>query len=92
MATWVAPTTVLAPGLFSTTTGWPSFSPRPTASRRPSTSVAPPAANGTTSRSGRSGHVCAWAAGAADSVARAVAQARNSFGGIAVIVALQRQL
>ena len=37
-----------APGWFSTTTGWPNFSERRWAIMRPSTSVPPPGANGTT--------------------------------------------
>jgi hypothetical protein len=37
-----------APGWFSTTTGWPHCSDRRWAMMRPSTSVPPPGANGTT--------------------------------------------
>ncbi|CPI64649.1 Uncharacterised protein [Bordetella pertussis] len=44
-----------APGLFSTTTGWPSLSARPLATRRASVSVSPPTAMGAISRTGRSG-------------------------------------
>ncbi len=43
------------PLMFSITTGWPSASPSAGASMRPSTSIGPPAANGTTMVTGRVG-------------------------------------
>ena len=46
----------LAPGLFSTTTGWPQASASLPASSRAVRSVAPPAGNGTTSLTGRVGN------------------------------------
>src|SRR4051812_15049110 len=52
-----------APTAFSTVTGCPSERPIGIAIMRATTSVGPPAANGTTSEIGRSGHV-AWAAAA----------------------------
>src|SRR5262245_30814147 len=49
-----------APGLLSTITCWPSFSVRCSATSRAVMSDTPaPAANGTTTRSGRLGQVCA---------------------------------
>ncbi len=44
-----------APGLFSTTTGWPSRSLRLFAVKRAALSVTPPGANGTTQVIGRFG-------------------------------------
>ncbi|CFW38247.1 Uncharacterised protein [Bordetella pertussis] len=45
----------LAPGLFSTTTGWPSSAAMPWPRLRATTSVMLPGGNGTTMRIGRSG-------------------------------------
>src|SRR6266567_2362781 len=47
-----------APGLFSTTTGWPSLCARPSAERRPRRSVIPPGDVSTTSRTARFGYAC----------------------------------
>src|SRR6266704_3410895 len=47
-----------APGLFSTTTGWPSLCARPSADRRPRRSVIPPGEVSTTSRIARFGYAC----------------------------------
>ena len=44
-----------APGLFSTTTGWPSRLARPSATMRPVASVPAPGENGTMSLIGRFG-------------------------------------
>src|SRR5262249_34719302 len=54
-----------APSLFSTTTDWPSVLLIDAAIERPTTSVGPPAANGTTSVTGRVGYPCASALPAA---------------------------
>ena len=43
------------PGWFSTTKRWPSFSPSLSATMRAVTSATPPAANGSTTRTGRFG-------------------------------------
>jgi hypothetical protein len=53
LVTKFAPISPPAPGRFSTTTFCPSFSARRGASRRPTVSVLPPAANGETRRMGR---------------------------------------
>src|SRR5215470_9292059 len=58
-ATSVAPLLPPAPPTFSTSTGWPIRGASFSASRREITSVVPPAANGTTMRTGWSGHACA---------------------------------
>jgi len=55
-ATVAAATVAPAPRLFSTTTAWPSALPIGTASARATTSVGPPAANGTTSVIGNFHH------------------------------------
>src|SRR6266851_6906467 len=47
-----------APGLSSTTTGWPSLCARPSAERRPRRSVIPPGEVSTMSRIARVGYVC----------------------------------
>src|SRR6218665_1208342 len=76
LATADAATTVLAPGLFSTTIGCPRCSPIAAASRRPRMSVARPGAEGTPSLIGRSGWV--WASAAPGAVsANASAQAKR---------------
>src|SRR5712692_4013838 len=49
-----------APGLFSTTTGWPSFCASPSADRRPRRSVIPPGEVSTMSRIARVGYAL-WA-------------------------------
>jgi hypothetical protein len=46
-ATSRAPSTLLAPGLFTTATGFCNFLASPCATMRPMTSVRPPAGNGT---------------------------------------------
>jgi len=51
----LVPMMVPAPGLFSTTTGWPQRVDSWSAIRRPTMSVAPPGANGTIRRTGRVG-------------------------------------
>src|SRR6185312_9552850 len=48
--------TAPAPGLFSITTGWPMRFETPSAAARAMRSFAPPGANGTIQRTGRSGH------------------------------------
>src|SRR5258708_6980899 len=50
-----------APPTFSMITRWPNTSPRRAARMRPMMSTAPPAANGITMVSGRSGQLCARA-------------------------------
>src|SRR5688572_4434029 len=62
-----------APGLFSTTTGWPSASDRPGATRRAVMSTFPPGAKGTMMRIGFAGKACAAA-----SVARPAARAARA--------------
>src|SRR5450631_4880235 len=53
------------PGMFSTKTCWPNFSVSLAASMREVTSATPPGPNGSTSRTGFSGHfACAWPTGA----------------------------
>src|SRR5512138_3090038 len=59
-ATRSVPTTVPAPGRFSTTTGWPQTSCIFAARRRPMMSVAPPGGNGTIIRTGFVGKPCAF--------------------------------
>src|SRR5262249_40631432 len=61
LATRSEPTVPPAPLGFSTTTCWPRTSLNPCARMRPATSLGPPAANGTTSVSGRLGQFCAGA-------------------------------
>jgi len=51
----------LAPTRLSTTMVWPAFSLSGDDIERAITSVEPPAAAFTTSRSGFAGHACAWA-------------------------------
>src|SRR5262245_29812720 len=53
-----------APPRFSTSTGWPHFSPSFCAITRPRMSVVPPAAQGTIMRTGLFGKACAAACGA----------------------------
>src|SRR4051812_31815230 len=53
-----------APGLLSTITGWSSAVESLSANTRVSTSVGPPAGNGTIIFTGFCGHVCAGASGA----------------------------
>src|SRR5262249_14459380 len=53
-----------APGRFSITTGWPSFSCSDCATMRPMMSAPPPGPNGTTMRTGRCGQSCAAASAA----------------------------
>ena len=50
-----------APGMFSITKRWPSFSPSFSATRRAVTSATPPGPNGSTIFTGRSGYFCAVA-------------------------------
>src|SRR4029453_8209793 len=65
---------VLAPGLGSTSTCWPSFAVRPSAMTRTRASIAPPGLNGTTMRMGLVGQA-ACARGADDSNGAASADA-----------------
>jgi predicted carbohydrate-binding protein with CBM5 and CBM33 domain len=65
-----------APARFSTTTGWPSEADSFSATRRATTSVEPPAGNGTTIRTGRDGKVCA-ATGKASVPARPASTVRR---------------
>src|SRR5262245_15305306 len=60
LATKSVPTTVPAPGRFSTSTGWPQTSCIFPATRRPMMSVAPPGGNGTTIRTGLVGNAHAF--------------------------------
>src|ERR1700722_13609473 len=61
-----------APPTFSMMTRWPRISPRRAARMRPMMSTAPPATNGITMVTGRSGQFCAAAgAAAAASIAKA---------------------
>src|SRR6188472_1910240 len=70
-----APMLPPAPGLFSTTTDWFHASWSFCASWRATTSVVPPAANGTTILTGFEGHACA--AASAGTSARTAAAARR---------------
>src|SRR5437588_361371 len=70
-ATYSPPMICVAPGRFSTTTGWPHTSASRLAMERESASVAPPGAAGTTILTGREGN--GWASAGND---RASAQAR----------------
>src|SRR5258708_8804049 len=80
LATCSVPMLPEAPGRFSTTTGWPRRAPSRSATVRALVSVTPPAAKGTTSRTGRDGKArpepakgsCAKAAWAATSARTAV--------------------
>src|SRR3979411_447690 len=65
LATCSAASWLWAPGLFSTITCWPQASVRRCASTRPSASVTPPGAAGTTMVIGRAGQFCAEAVTAA---------------------------
>src|SRR2546423_13192016 len=58
-----------APPRFSTSTGWPHFSPIFCAMTRPRMSVVPPGAQGTTMRTALVGYVCAAACGRRTSAA-----------------------
>src|SRR6267142_2467928 len=60
-ATYSPPMICVAPGLFSTTTGWPQFSESRAPIERESASVAPPGVVGTTIFTGREGNGCARA-------------------------------
>src|SRR5688572_11835852 len=62
LATNSAAMAPLAPGLFSTTPGWPSSSWNLAAIARPTMSEEPPATNGITTRIGFVGNDCALAA------------------------------
>src|SRR3954470_1887184 len=66
------------PPTFSTITCWPSCSPRLVAMMRPTTSIGPPAAKGTTMVTGRAGQVCVGdvcaSAGSASIAAKAAAK------------------
>src|ERR1700739_3921390 len=70
LATASVPVLPLAPGLFSTTKGWPSFVCIRSARMRPMLSGVDPGANGTMIRTFRVGHV--WA-----SVAEVVSRTRE---------------
>src|SRR5882672_1835018 len=83
LATYSVPTTVPAPGLFSTTTGWPHTSCIFADTRRPMMSVAPPGGNGTIRRTGRVGKVCAPAA--KDASAAASARERRKFMSLVLV-------
>src|SRR5256885_1676673 len=89
LAIWSTPMMLLAPGLFSTMTGWPRAFCRPTCSRRAIWSVKPPAVYGTMMRMGLEGQgLWAQAEGASTVVAAAAAAAvdckkpRRGGGGI----------
>ena len=62
MPTRLAPTMPPAPGMLSTMTCWPSSSVIRGERMRATTSIGPPAANGTTTVGGRVGQSCAGAA------------------------------
>src|SRR5688500_742254 len=66
-----------APARFSTTTDWPQASPSFCARRRATTSVAPPAAKGTTIFTGLLGQACAAASCGARARSRAARPPRN---------------
>ena len=67
LATSATPIWPAAPGLFSTTTGWPKRSARCGPMVRAIRSTLPPGGNGTTMRTGLLGKLCANAAEASDS-------------------------
>jgi hypothetical protein len=65
-----APIVLPAPGVFSITTGWPSLRDSGSDRMRATTSMTPPAAKGTTTRTGREGYgACARARAGAASMA-----------------------
>src|SRR5688572_30774504 len=68
-ATRSEPITPPAPGLFSTTTGWPRSGESCCATTRATVSELPPGGKPTTMRTARSGYDCAWAAAATSSAA-----------------------
>src|SRR5262249_58109027 len=74
-----SPMTPLAPGLFSTITGWPNFARSPSATSRADRSVMPAGGNGTISRIGREGKLCAAAAADSRRQERKASSARNLF-------------
>src|SRR5215471_10236867 len=70
-----------APPRFSTTTGWPHFSPIFCASTRPRISVVPPGAQGTIMRTGFAGYDCPAACwGGKDRRTNAVIRSRRRMG------------
>src|SRR5712691_8868070 len=69
LATRAAAIAVLAPGWFSTTTGWPQTSLRRWATTRVRMSVGPPAGNGTTNLIERLGKASACSCAAAGDIA-----------------------
>ncbi|MOA06288.1 hypothetical protein D3C78_1259190 [compost metagenome] len=73
-ATNVEAMTSLPPGLFSITTGWPSFADSLVPTSRATASVEPPAANGTTMRIGLVGKSAACATDSRGARARAPAR------------------
>src|SRR5262245_8839027 len=77
LATKSVPRLLDAPGLFSTTTGWPSEPAIFSASERAITSIAPPVVAGTTILTTRDGYACA-AASCAPSAAQSAAQSAAS--------------
>src|SRR5262245_24808286 len=79
-ATAAVATIVPAPGRFSITTDWPlQRADRSSARMRATTSVGPPAANGTTSFTGRDGKSAGTCAAAADKESRRNVAALTSF-------------
>src|SRR5690349_14991660 len=75
-----APSVAPAPGLLSTTMGWPSALEAPSAAARAIRSLAPPAEKGTTRRIGLAGQACAAAPLAARRAARPARRARRREG------------
>jgi hypothetical protein len=69
-ATACPATTPPAPGLFSTTTGWPSVRAMCSPTARAVMSAAPPGALGTTMRTGLAGKPCAHAGARGAAAAR----------------------
>src|SRR4051812_9963952 len=74
----------VAPGLFSTITGWPSRSERSLPMLRAVTSLKPPASYGTMMRIGFDGKACARTEGAATTAAADAAQPMNFLRAIAI--------
>src|SRR5882762_2932475 len=88
LATCSVPMLPEAPGRFSTTTGWPRRAPSRSVTARALVSVTPPAAKGTTNRTGRDGKACpepvegscakaAWAATSARTVVSTIGRSTS---------------
>src|SRR4051812_17501508 len=89
LATYSAARAPFAPGLFSTTAGWPSSSWNFEPMARPTMSDEPPGTNGMTTRIGLVGNDCASAAELRSAADRAHAQRANECMGVSLMLARQ---